>query len=441
MIGHLASLSDQRLIISFAPKTLSYSILKRIGEPPGRQRAAAPTATPHRSHTRSRSAESTGCAALGNARSPRCWRRLAPRDQPACGRPSGPPATPATPRRRAVPRPLQGHPRLPARRGGRGGCAAALRLQGGQEGDDGHLVLLLQAAGGRQGLSAGADAAGCGAGEGALPLWGGCVVCASVFRVCAGWQCRRRRRRAYERSAALPWGRQCSEQVSCIVHAPGGTTAPARHGGRIQRHPLRRNGGGTVRRRGGPAGPAAAQRKRAPAPQLVTSCSSAASTARPLDQQPCLPAWLPRACPVHSGPATPQRHQVGYAHCSILAARSKTGRRTSSAGGPRAGGDADGGVAAARQAEAPARGGARQHGALDCWPSRRPPGRALACQQKMRRAGPQTERPPRADRDRGARASRSQAAADPAKPNHRARHRQRGTGIQMRSTLPCAPAP
>jgi magnesium-protoporphyrin O-methyltransferase len=32
MISHLASLSDDRLIISFAPKTLAYSILKRIGE-------------------------------------------------------------------------------------------------------------------------------------------------------------------------------------------------------------------------------------------------------------------------------------------------------------------------------------------------------------------------------------------------------------------------
>ncbi|MEW5298534.1 MAG: hypothetical protein WDW36_001647 [Sanguina aurantia] len=32
MIGHLASLSEQRLIISFAPKTLAYTILKRIGE-------------------------------------------------------------------------------------------------------------------------------------------------------------------------------------------------------------------------------------------------------------------------------------------------------------------------------------------------------------------------------------------------------------------------
>jgi hypothetical protein len=32
MISHLASLADNRLIISFAPKTLSYSILKRIGE-------------------------------------------------------------------------------------------------------------------------------------------------------------------------------------------------------------------------------------------------------------------------------------------------------------------------------------------------------------------------------------------------------------------------
>lgn len=32
MITHLAGLSSRRLIISFAPKTLSYSILKRIGE-------------------------------------------------------------------------------------------------------------------------------------------------------------------------------------------------------------------------------------------------------------------------------------------------------------------------------------------------------------------------------------------------------------------------
>ena len=32
MISHLASLSSNRLIISFAPKTLAYSVLKRIGE-------------------------------------------------------------------------------------------------------------------------------------------------------------------------------------------------------------------------------------------------------------------------------------------------------------------------------------------------------------------------------------------------------------------------
>ncbi len=32
MISHLASLADKRLIISFAPKTLAYSVLKRIGE-------------------------------------------------------------------------------------------------------------------------------------------------------------------------------------------------------------------------------------------------------------------------------------------------------------------------------------------------------------------------------------------------------------------------
>jgi|TARA_B100000401_G_scaffold428214_1_gene360576 magnesium-protoporphyrin O-methyltransferase len=32
MVNHLASLSDDKLIISFAPKTLAYSILKRIGE-------------------------------------------------------------------------------------------------------------------------------------------------------------------------------------------------------------------------------------------------------------------------------------------------------------------------------------------------------------------------------------------------------------------------
>jgi hypothetical protein len=32
MITHLANLADNRLIISFAPKTLAYSVLKRIGE-------------------------------------------------------------------------------------------------------------------------------------------------------------------------------------------------------------------------------------------------------------------------------------------------------------------------------------------------------------------------------------------------------------------------
>ena len=32
MIRHLASLSSQQLILSFAPKTLYYSVLKRIGE-------------------------------------------------------------------------------------------------------------------------------------------------------------------------------------------------------------------------------------------------------------------------------------------------------------------------------------------------------------------------------------------------------------------------
>lgn len=32
MVQHLASLSEDRLIISFAPNTLAYSILKRIGE-------------------------------------------------------------------------------------------------------------------------------------------------------------------------------------------------------------------------------------------------------------------------------------------------------------------------------------------------------------------------------------------------------------------------
>lgn len=32
MVKHLASLSSNRLIISFAPKTLAYSVLKRIGE-------------------------------------------------------------------------------------------------------------------------------------------------------------------------------------------------------------------------------------------------------------------------------------------------------------------------------------------------------------------------------------------------------------------------
>lgn len=32
MIQHLASLADKRLILSFAPKTPYYSVLKRIGE-------------------------------------------------------------------------------------------------------------------------------------------------------------------------------------------------------------------------------------------------------------------------------------------------------------------------------------------------------------------------------------------------------------------------
>lgn len=32
MVAHLASLAEERLIISFAPNTLAYSILKRIGE-------------------------------------------------------------------------------------------------------------------------------------------------------------------------------------------------------------------------------------------------------------------------------------------------------------------------------------------------------------------------------------------------------------------------
>ena len=32
MIAHLASLAEKKVIISFAPKTLAYSILKRIGE-------------------------------------------------------------------------------------------------------------------------------------------------------------------------------------------------------------------------------------------------------------------------------------------------------------------------------------------------------------------------------------------------------------------------
>lgn len=32
MVGHLAGLADNRLILSFAPSTLYYEILKRIGE-------------------------------------------------------------------------------------------------------------------------------------------------------------------------------------------------------------------------------------------------------------------------------------------------------------------------------------------------------------------------------------------------------------------------
>lgn len=32
MVAHLGSLADKRLILSFAPKTLAYTVLKRIGE-------------------------------------------------------------------------------------------------------------------------------------------------------------------------------------------------------------------------------------------------------------------------------------------------------------------------------------------------------------------------------------------------------------------------
>jgi magnesium-protoporphyrin O-methyltransferase len=32
MVQHLASLAEKRIILSFAPKTLYYSVLKRIGE-------------------------------------------------------------------------------------------------------------------------------------------------------------------------------------------------------------------------------------------------------------------------------------------------------------------------------------------------------------------------------------------------------------------------
>lgn len=32
MIGHLASLAEKRLVVSFAPKTFYYDILKRVGE-------------------------------------------------------------------------------------------------------------------------------------------------------------------------------------------------------------------------------------------------------------------------------------------------------------------------------------------------------------------------------------------------------------------------
>ena len=47
MIKHLASLSQDRLIISFAPKTLAYTVLKRIGElfpGPSKVRSHAKTA-------------------------------------------------------------------------------------------------------------------------------------------------------------------------------------------------------------------------------------------------------------------------------------------------------------------------------------------------------------------------------------------------------------
>ena len=61
MISHLASLAEERLIISFAPKTLGYEILKRIGELfPGPSKVRAPAAAPAR-------AAMHGCA-LSSAR-------------------------------------------------------------------------------------------------------------------------------------------------------------------------------------------------------------------------------------------------------------------------------------------------------------------------------------------------------------------------------------
>lgn len=46
MIKHLASLAQDRLIISFAPKTIAYTVLKRIGELfPGPSKVMLPRAS------------------------------------------------------------------------------------------------------------------------------------------------------------------------------------------------------------------------------------------------------------------------------------------------------------------------------------------------------------------------------------------------------------
>lgn len=124
MVKHLASLADKRLIVSFAPKTPYYSVLKRIGELfPGPSKV---------SEGEGGGAARVACA--DHACLP-CWcLAKSSRTLNLC------------------PCACAGHARVLARGGGRGGVAGAGGLQGGEARDDGHQLLLLAPAGGCAGV-------------------------------------------------------------------------------------------------------------------------------------------------------------------------------------------------------------------------------------------------------------------------------------------------